>query len=243
MLRSLLCLLPLFAAAAAHAQDLQQVVSPDGKLEFRLFTVMPEGHGLNSLAYQVWWRGKLLLDASCLGVNIHFDEPILGENVGLSSAKPLRGEGYNGLFADYLQNSSTGRRIDLEVRVYNDGAAFRYVIPKQTPLLNLPIDEDETEFHFAYPAARPAQSTLPYMEEAPGVGWVGIFESRVPDFPPLSLVRNEPNSLTGHLPDRPGDPGIAYVGVTPWTGPWRIVAIGASRERLPTAEAVRDLTH
>jgi hypothetical protein len=242
MFRPFVWLLPLLAAGAAHAQDLQRVVSPDGKVEFRLFTIMPEGHGLNSLAYQVWWRGKPLLDTSCLGVNIHFDEPILGENVGLSSTKPLHGEGYSGLFADYLQNSSTGRRIDLEVRVYNDGVAFRYVIPQQTPLLQLLIDEDETEFHFAYSAPRPERSALPYIEEAPGVGWVGIFESRVADFPPMSLVRNEPNSLTAHLPGRPGDAEIAYVGATPWTGPWRIVAIGASRERLALADVVRGLT-
>jgi len=234
------CLLPLLAGAA-HAQDLQRVVSPDGQLEFRLFIVMPEGHGINSLAYQVWRHGNLLMDTSCLGVNIHYDEPVLGENVGLSAARPLRGEGYNGLAADYLQNSSTGRRIDLEVRVFNDGVAFRYVIPKQAPLLNLLIDEEETEFHFAYPAVRPAQAPLPYIEEAPGVGWLGIFESRMAGFPPMSLVRNEPNSLASHLPGRPHDPAVAYSGTTPWTGPWRIIAVASSRERLAATRVVRDL--
>jgi hypothetical protein len=93
---------------------------------------LPEGSGLNTLAYQVWLRGKPLIDTSYLGWNIHFQEPLLGENVGLSAEKQLHGANYNGLFADYLQNSSTGRRIELEVRVWNDGVAFRYLIPKQS---------------------------------------------------------------------------------------------------------------
>src|SRR5271165_6142108 len=100
----LACLLPLLAGAA-HAQDQRSVVSPDGQLEFRLFTVLPEGSGLNTLAYQVWLRGQPLIDTSYLGWNIHFQEPLLGENVGLSVAKALHEARYNGLFADYLQNS------------------------------------------------------------------------------------------------------------------------------------------
>ena len=106
----LVCLLPLLVGAA-HAQDERKVVSPDRQLEFRLFTTVPEGAQLNSIAYQVWLRGKLQIDTSCLGLNIHFQEPFLGENVGLSSSLPVHEAEYNGLVADYLQTSSTGRRI------------------------------------------------------------------------------------------------------------------------------------
>jgi alpha-glucosidase len=238
--RFLVCLLPLLAGAA-HAQDDRKVVSPGGQLEFRLFTTLPAGAQLNSLAYQVRLRGKMLIDTSCLGLDIHFQEPLLGENVGLSASKPLQGGGYNGLFADYLQNSTTGRRIDLEVRAYNDGVAFRYVLPKQFPLLDLLIEDEVTEFHFAYRYDRPAKSPLPYAEQTADGGWLGIFESRPPGFPPLSLVRNEANFLTTHLPDKPDDPGVAFVGATPWTGPWRIVAIASSREGLANTEVVRAL--
>ena len=204
--RFLVCLLPLLVGAA-QAQDDRKVVSPGGQLEFRVFTTLPAGAQLNSLAYQVRLRGKLLIDTSCMGLDIHFQEPLLGENVGLSASKPLQGDGYNGLYADYLQNSTTGRRIDLEVRVYNDGVAFRYVLPKQFPLLDLLIEDEVTEFQFAYRADRPAQSSLPYTEQTADGSWLGIFESRPAGFPPTSLVRNEANSMTSHLPDKPGDPG------------------------------------
>jgi alpha-glucosidase len=238
--RFLVCLLPLLAGAA-QAQDDRKAASPDGQLEFRLFTTLPAGAQLNSLAYQVRWHGKLLIDTSCMGLDIHFQEPLLGENVGLSNSWPLHGDGYNGLFADYLQNSTTGRRIDLEVRVYNDGLAFRYVLPQQYPLLELLIEDEVTEFHFAYLGDRPARSPLPYTEQTPETGWLGIFEGRTAGFPPMSVVRNEANSMTSHLPDKPDDPAVAFVGATPWTGPWRIIAIASSRDGLANAEAVRTL--
>jgi alpha-glucosidase len=240
--RSLLCLLPLLAGAA-HAQDVLKAVSPDGQLEFRLFAVMPAGSGLNTLAYQVWLHGKPLMDTSCLGWNIHFQEPVLGENVGLSWSKTTHEAGYNGLVADYLQNSSTGRRLRLEVRVWNDGVAFRYLLPQQSPLLDLLIEDEATEFHFARDSRmeRPAQAPLPYVESAAGAGWVSIFESHLPGFPPMSLVRTGAHTMMSHLPDRPHDPGVAFAGETPWTSPWRMIVIGPDREKLAQSDVVRGL--
>ena len=106
-----------------------------------------------------------------MGLYIHFQEPLLGENVGLSDSKSLTGVGYNGLYADFLQNSTTGRRISLEVRAYNDGVAFRYVLPKQFPLLDLLIEDEVTEFNFAAAADRPARANLPYQRGGAG-RWV-----------------------------------------------------------------------
>ncbi|HUB82642.1 MAG TPA: glycoside hydrolase family 97 N-terminal domain-containing protein [Bryobacteraceae bacterium] len=236
----LLCLLPL-AAGAAHAQDDRTVASPDGRLEFRLFTTLPPGNQLNSLAYQIRRDGKLLIDTSCIGLDIHFQEPLLGENVGLSESKASAGDGYNGLFADYLQNSTTGRRIDLEIRVYNDGVALRYLLPQQYPLLDLLIEDEVTEFRFAWQADRPPKSALPYEEREPAGGWIGIFESGVAGFPAMWLVPNGANILETHLPDKPSDPGVAYAGVTPWTGPWRIIALAGTQEELPKTKAVQSL--
>ena len=237
-----MCLLPLLVGAA-HAGDERSVVSPDGQLEFRLLTILPEGNGLNTLAYEVRLRGQSLMAASAMGWNIHFQEPFLGENVGLSSARMLHEAGYNGLVADYLQNSSTGRRIQIEVRVWNDGVAFRYLLPKQFPLDDLLIEDEATEFRFARDGAgeRPAQAPLPYVEKVAGAGWVGVFESRMAGFPRMSLVRSDAHTMISHLPDKPGDPGVAFVGVTPWTSPWRMIVIGPDRERLAQSDIVRAL--
>ncbi len=238
--RFLACLLPLFLGAA-HAQDERRVVSPDGQLEFRLFTFMPPGNGLNTLAYQVRLHGKPLLDTSALGMNIHFQEPMLGENVGLSAEKSTHVAAYNGLLADYLQNSSTGRRIELEVRVWNDGVSFRYLIPRQYPMPDLLIEDDATEFHFARDPAGglPEKAALPFIGQVADAGWVGIFESPLAGFPALSLVRTDAHTLTAHLPDKPGDPGVAFAGAPPWTGPWRMIVVGTGRDRLKDSQTVR----
>ena len=169
-----------------------------------------------------------------MGLNIHFQEPLLGENVGLSSDKSIREARYNGLWADYMQISTTGRRIQLDVRVWNDGVAFRYIVPKSALLLDLLLEDDATQFHFAQDAVggRPA--------EASG-GWVGIYEQPMAGFPPMRLIRSGARLMLSHLPGKPHDPGVAFEGSTPWTGPWRIVVIGPDRERLAHAEILRDL--
>ena len=97
-----------------------------------------------------------------------------------------------------------------------------------------------TEFHFAGAAEVPEKATLPYCTQSPG-GWAGIFESRAPGFPAMSLVKNDARTFLAHLPDKPHDPAVAYVGVTPWTGPWRIVAVGTEREKLAQSSAVQAL--
>ena len=154
--------------------------SPDGQLEFRLFTALPEGSILNCLAYQVWLRGKPVLDTSYLGLDILFQEPLLGENVGLSADKPIHGAHYNGLWADYLQTSTTGRRIQFEVRVWNDGVAFRYIVPRSALLFDLAIADDVTQFRFASDSAGA-------VTQIPGIGWVGIYSQEMAGYPKTGI--------------------------------------------------------
>ena len=114
----------LAAASAAFAQDdTVRVVSPDGQIEFRVFITKPPDGSLLRLAYQVSYRGKLLMDTSLMGFVIHDFEPLLGENIGLTASKTesvnetytdpadqrktIRNH-YNGLIAQFLQNGSVG---------------------------------------------------------------------------------------------------------------------------------------
>jgi hypothetical protein len=223
---------------AAHAIDDRAVKSPDGKLEFRLFASLPEGSILNCLAYQVWRDGKPVLDTSYLGLDILFQEPLLGENVGLSADKPAHGPNYHGLWADYLQTSTTGRRIQFEVRVWNDAIAFRYIVPRSALLFDLAILDDTTQFRFAgdTPANLPSTVALPYAHELPGGGWLGIYGT-----PPMELRRLDDHTLTVHLPGGVPEQKAALQAQTPWTGPWHILVFADSREKLAQSEILRDL--
>ena len=41
-----------------------------------------------------------------------------------------------------MQNGTLGRRITVEVRAYDDGVAFRYVVPWSNPLVDMRIDDE-----------------------------------------------------------------------------------------------------
>jgi hypothetical protein len=225
----------------ACAQDERSVKSPDGQLEFRLFTALPDGSILNCLSYQIWLRGKPVIETSYLGLDVLFQEPSLGENVGLSADKPIHEAHYNGLWADYLQTSTTGRRIQFEVRVWNDGVAFRYIVPRSALLFDLSIAEDATQFRFAGSEKLPAEAPLPYIHELPGVAWLGIYSQEMAGYPKAQLKRLDPQTIVTHLPGGLPDQLPAFKTPTPWTGPWHIIAIAPDRDKLAQSEIFRDL--
>jgi len=221
----------LFFLPLVHSQDLISVKSPNGQLEFRLFESRPEEGMLFHLGYQLHYRGKPLFDTSYIGINVRNQEPVLGENVGLTASRTEDHEGYRTLIAEYMQNGSIGRRIDLEVRVYDRTVAFRYNIPRTSALEEILIDGETTEFHLANPPAiMPTNAQLPVNLTVAGVGRISIAESGAPDYP-RSIVVAGPSILVTRLTRR-------FEGVTPLTLPWRIIALS---ER-PSLDILRDLS-
>ena len=187
-----------FLTCAAFAQDERRVTSPNGQIEFRLFITTQANSNLSRIAYTVFDRDKPLVNTSLLGLDIQDQEPLLGENVGLTSSSSATSGKYNSLIARYMQNGSLGRLINIEVRAYNDGVAFRYVIPQSTPLIEIDIAEEATEFRLTQPSH------------------VSITESKSETYPPMHV---DQNTRFTHL-DRP------YRGTTPLTCPWRIISVG-----------------
>jgi len=223
------------------------VVSPDGQLEFRLGVAQPESGALSRLAYQLFYHGKPLIDTSYLGLNIHFQEPLLGENVGLTSSQHSETSRFHSLTAAYMQNGSLARRIDVEVRVANDGVAFRYRVPISSPLMELLLEDETTEFNLAREPVEPggidpnAYLTLPFVMRQPGGDWLAITEAGAGGYPKASLVRSEGTVLLTRLESSPRNPGIVFEGTPPLTCPWRVIIVGTSREHLMQAEILRSL--
>jgi alpha-glucosidase len=226
----------LLAASGARAQaDLVRVASLDGQIEFRLLIAQPPKPALlYRLAYQVSFRGKPLLDTSFLGIKILNQDPILGENVGLVSSQTASVEKtYNSLVAEYLQNGSLGRRIEVEVRVYDDGVAFRYGVPRSVPLDEILIEDEATQFQFA----NDVKTDRGMLSEIPGdalipvpliVGQFAIAEAPAEDYPRLYLRHPGGRMLIATLPARPDDPQLAYHGRTPIRSSWRVLMLTGS---------------
>jgi alpha-glucosidase len=243
---ALLLLLPF----TLKAQDERRVVSPNGQLEFRLFVAQPEGALWGRIGYQVFFRGKPVIATSWMGLDIRDQEPFLGENPGFmsSDSRSDAANHYNSLVAHYMQNGSLGRRLDVEIRAYDNGVAFRYVIPESTPLTQILVRDEATEFNFAeadalsHIAAQP-DFDLPFTAEEPGIGRVTIAdagpEARSERYPRTYLIRSANGMLT-NLARKKDDPTVAFAGTTPLTWPWRAVLLGAEREEL---ETIKNLSH
>jgi hypothetical protein len=192
-----------YRAQNAAQQDARTVLSPDGQLEFRLFVGQPEGSGLTRLAYQVLRRGKPIVGTSYLGIDIVPQEPLLGENLGLTGSSVSIGAGYNELRAQYMQNGSLGRRLDLDVRAYDSKVEFRYLVPRSTPLAEpFTIDDEKTEFAVEPEAA----------------GMVKIGEDGAGKYPAMTLLRERGAVMVTRL-DR------QFEATTPLTTPWRVIGI------------------
>ena len=145
------------------------------------------------------------------------------------------GSHYTSLLAHYMQNGSLGRRLDIEIRAYDDGVAFRYILPRSTPLEEILIRDEVTEFNFTQPGAlshldaRP-DFDLSFVFEEPSIGWVAITAAgpELPSgkYPRTYLVRAADRMLT-NLARSTKEPSVAFVGTTPLVWPWQVAMVGS----------------
>lgn len=236
---------------ALKAQDERRVISPNGQFEFRIFVGQPKGALWARIGYQVMFRGKPLIATSWMGLDIRDQEPYLGENPGFISSDTTSNDRshYNSLVAHYMQNGSLGRRLDIEIRAYDDGVAFRYILPRSTPLEEILIRDEATEFNFAQPGAlshldAKPDYDLPFIVEEPGIGWVAITaagpELSSGKYPRTYLIRSADGLLT-NLARSTKEPSVAFAGTTPLIWPWRVVMAGPEPDRLLKSGTLSDL--
>ena len=229
------------AASCAMAQNSVRVASPNGQIEFLVTVVLPPAPGsFLRLAYQVSFKEKPLLDVSYLGFLIHNQEPLLGQTLGLSATKSGHADGYNWILGEFLQNGSVGRRINVEVRAYDEGVAFRYLIPRTSALEDIVIESEETEFRFVRDVSLPKiQDDLPLTVGQSGVGWVAITEAPLAGFPKMLLDRVDGRTMKVHL-SAVGD-RWPVESTTPLTTSWRVLLIASSAQDLNRSRMVERL--
>lgn len=191
----------LALAGLAPAQDVRTVVSPNGRLEFRIFIEQAKGEGLSRIAYQVYAQGERIVDTSYLGIDIVNQEPLLGQYIGLIGTDKGASSDCNEMRVHYMQNGSLGRLLDIEARACDSKVEFRYVVPKSTPVADPFVVEDEkTEFAIAPAAA----------------ARVRIEEEGRDRYPAMSLIR-ERTSVTRLEAQFPT--------TAPFTTPWRVIRL------------------
>ena len=284
---TLLCLVAFCAVGSLTAQGNDaaplKVTSPNGQIVFLLFdsqTGKGTAEALAGLRYAVEFHGKPLLAESPLGLDVA-GQPALGPGMRNSGAQTgsvdqsytipvgktstVR-DHYNFLRADY--QDATGRKLTIEVRVFDDGAAFRYAVPEQAAMQQVKIARENTEFTYAkdattYPLVLEGYQSswedeyqerlvsglhhdwlvgLPLLAEEPGVGWVAITEADIDNYAGMYLRKGPGRfEVKADLSPRVDDAAVAVETKTPFNTPWRVLMIGDEPGRLIESNIVLNL--
>ncbi len=277
---SLLCLPAVFGAALLAAQSSQPSVtltSPNGQITLRLFdAAQPAG----DLQYAVEFHGKQLIADSRLGLElashaalgpgmhkVSADTSTVDETytIPVGKTSSVR-DHYNSVRADFAE--AAGHKLTIEARAFDDGIAFRYLVPQQPGLQQVRIAHELTGFTFVkdavtYPLVLDGFHSsyedeyqlrmvsglhkdwliaLPFLAQEPEIGWLAITEADIDHYAGMYLRKGQhPFSLAAELAPRIDEPGIAVDTATPLASPWRVFMIGDEPGRLIESNIVLNL--
>ena len=139
--------------------------SPNQELSLQFATAPVKGStsGGGKLVYSVSYRGKPVLDQSALGLELE-GQSLLGAGVrvvnsiagqGVDDYSLLAGKAskvqdeYKCLTVQLKEDGNAGRTFSMEARAYNDGVAFRYVLPAQDTIKEFRLKQEDTEFRIS----------------------------------------------------------------------------------------------
>ncbi len=155
-------------------------------------------------------------------------------------------EAYRGAVLHFERPDASRYRLDIELRAYNEGIAFRYHLPMHPDAYYHRLKGEHTEFvlpegtmawHAAWAQAPHNRVALKGWEQAaerpltlelPDGTWAALGEAAVIDFPrgKFNLAATKANTLVTELNDNATDL------VTPYTLPWRLVMAAESAGKL-----------
>jgi alpha-glucosidase len=176
----------------------------------------------------------------------------------------------NELQLDLEESASPHRKITLLFRAYDDGAAFRYVLPEQAAFSDFRLAGEKSEFAFAgiprvwaadyggfvshqesefnETAINDLNPDKPYgapmLVKSNGDFWAAVTEADLLDWAGMYLTRDRSriNSLVTALSPRPDEPGVAVRSRTPRRSPWRVILLGERPGDLIESDLIDNLS-
>lgn len=252
----------LLAAACPTQGQTVTVVSPDGKQ--RIDVTVDRADSVTRISYAVSYDGRAVVLPSALDLTVdnHVWEHALGKRFAQTERwfdnleyagcetwhrdtvwhnaygeRSLVRDACNGALLRFAKNDGSKYRLDIEVRAYDEGVAFRYRLPMHPEAIYHRIKAENTEFAFptgtrAWYASwaqgpyelRPLEEweeecerplTLQIADDL----WASVGEAAQIDFPrgKFRLSETKANTLLTALNDDGTDL------VTPYDMPWRVV--------------------
>ena len=266
-----LALLSCFGHLVAAEPPLQQasVTSPDGLNKLTVDAASATG---GPLKFTIARGGTVLMGPSAIGPQLAAHGAV-GESsriVGVTVTKvdesfelpwgKTRTVAQPGVAAIVDLETASHLKWQLDLRAYDDGVAFRYVLPKQPELATTEVMGEATRFDLVgNPTAlfnnlksfntshEALYQRLPIAEMPAGklmdmpllLVWpngtaAALTEARVRNFAGMYLERptKEQAGFVCRLSPLPGKPGVCVAGATPVTSPWRVVLLGESAGKL-----------
>lgn len=247
-------LISLFGASVSRGVETK---SPDGRVSVVL-EVTNVADLVAAPVYSVRYGGRIVVAPSRLGLKIKsLDWPtgfkIKGQTTSRvdSAWRPVYGERssirdhYNELIVQLEANEAAHFQLGLTVRVYNQGVAFCYNIPRQAALERVTIERELTEFSFpadhlawATYTAQGEYTNTPLSKIRPGCErplvihadtnlFLAVAEARLVDYARMKLAptTNASHALVAKLDGE-------IVAPLPWRTPWRVVMIAESPAHL-----------
>jgi alpha-glucosidase len=264
------------SAAGYAAAESQSVVSPNGDLTITLelkSNPQPYFPG-ERLYYRVAYKGVPVLADSPLGLDFKDASPLDHDFEILSSdrrssdstwttvagARKTVRDHFNELTVALRERGRSARRLDIVLRAYDEGVAFRYVLPLQDAVDKFIISAENTGFYFPGPVSAYALNlgrfTSPYEGEFRHIGldkikttslvalpllvsipdgpWAAILEADLTDYAGIYLeaAPGIANALVTKLSPLPKRSDEAVAGETPMATPWRVIMVNAQPARM-----------
>ena len=231
------------SAQVIVAQQSKELSSPDGKLMFS-FSLSNEG----ALVYSISYRQKPIVLSSALGLN-GWEKGFVISGVTVSKQdttwKPVYGERsivrdhYEQMVITLLRNNNERSKFQIQVRAYNEGIAFRYLIPEHPQGgMDISIQKELTEFtvpegtmawftnraqgtYRLLPMSKwPDESERPLVLQLADGKYACLAEAEMVNYSrtKFSLDPNKANTINCAIYDR-----VDFF--TPFVTPWRVVMV------------------
>ena len=271
-------LLGITPVAGASSGPLQ-LASPDGAVQivFRLTAGQAP-------TYRVTFHGKSIVEDSPLSLEFRrggtwaAGQEITGvhrnahdETYSLVAGKSSQArDHYNQMIVALRETAAPHRKIELQFRAYNDGAAFRYFIPDQDLLGQFEILSERSEFRFpadytcwarqdgSFTTAQEQEFErisldriqpgaivgLPLTISLGGTMTAALTEANLRDYAGMYVegVPGHPHTLVTRLSPLPDEKDVAVRARAPHYTPWRVLMLGAKPGDLIESNIILNLS-
>lgn len=247
----------LLVSMQLHAQKPFVLQSPDASLRF--LCVLSN----SNLRYDIFYKGKPIIVSGEFGLSFKDETPFknnvkLGKvaikeaeekySLVIGKTSSVR-ERYREMILPLEQTVKPFRKVNIIVRAFNDGIAFRYEFPQQNNFSSFTLAAENTSFPIPantktlalffpnFTSSHEGLYTrsswgevkentlidLPVLFELPGA-FLAITEAALTDYAGMYLVKKN-GIATSKLSPLPTDSGIAVKHDLPHQSPWRVLMI------------------